>query len=81
MDMRKSPIFSGAKMPERQMNLPGVRLIDILMPPGNRWLTELSSRRELPAGVRIVRFGNDDDGPDEAADTGSGKRHRRRRDK
>lgn len=64
------------------MNQHAVRLIDILTPPGNRWLTELSRRRELPPGVRIVRFGNDDAAEDaDDLDTGAGKRARRRRSK
>jgi hypothetical protein len=44
------------------MNQQAVSLIDVLTPPGNRWLKELSRRKsELPAGVRIVRFGAGDD--------------------
>ena len=43
-----------------------VSLMDILVPPGNEWLMELSRRRtDLPPGVYIVRFG---DGADDAAD-------------
>ena len=42
-------------------------LIDVLAPPENRWLMELSrlsrQKTELPAGVRVVRFGKDDDDP------------------
>ncbi len=51
------------------MNSQLLSLIDVLAPPENRWLMELSrlSRREteLPAGVRIVRFGEDEDDPRE----------------
>lgn len=37
-------------------------LMDVLAPPGNAWLKELSRRRaDLPAGVHIVRFGEGDD--------------------
>lgn len=37
-------------------------LLDVLVPPGNTWLKELSRRRsDLPAGVRIVRFSEADD--------------------
>ncbi len=37
-------------------------LMDVLAPPGNDWLKELSLRRsELPAGVHIVRFGAEED--------------------
>ena len=44
------------------MNQPAISLIDVLMPPGNRWLMELSRRKaDLPPGVRIVRFSENDD--------------------
>lgn len=44
-------------------------LIDILEPPANRWLTELSKRRsDLPPGVRVVRFGEEDDAGVDAED-------------
>lgn len=37
-------------------------LIEILSPPGNRWLMEISRRKsDLPEGVRIVRFNEGDD--------------------
>ncbi len=37
-------------------------LLDVLAPPGNDWLKEISRRRtNLPAGVHIVRFGEGDD--------------------
>ena len=37
-------------------------LLDVLAPPGNDWLKEISRRRtNLPAGVHIVRFGDGDD--------------------
>jgi hypothetical protein len=50
------------------MNQHAISLIDVLMPPGNRWLMELSRRKsELPPNVRVVRFGaNDDEADDEA---------------
>jgi len=50
-------------------------LIEILSPPGNRWLMELSRRKsDLPEGVRIVRFNDgDDDLPEEVSAT-RGKR-------
>ncbi|MBU0752263.1 MAG: hypothetical protein KJ787_13400 [Gammaproteobacteria bacterium] len=50
-------------------------LIEILSPPGNRWLMELSRRKsDLPEGVRIVRFNDgDDDLLDDVAAT-QGKR-------
>ena len=41
-------------------------LMDVLAPPGNRWLMELSRRKaDLPPGVQIVRFNDCDDEPDE----------------
>lgn len=43
----------------------GMSLMDVLAPPGNDWLKELSRRKtDLPAGVHIVRFS---DGEDEFA--------------
>jgi len=48
------------------MNQQAVSLMDILAPPGNRWLIELSRRKtDLPAGVQIVRFSDGDDDPAE----------------
>ena len=39
-------------------------LMDVLAPPGNDWLKELSRRRsDLPKGVHIVRFGEGDEDP------------------
>lgn len=39
-------------------------LMDVLAPPGNDWLRELSRRKaDLPVGVRIVRFSDIDDDP------------------
>ena len=47
-------------------------LMDVLAPPGNRWLLEISRRKaDLPPGVQIVRFNNGDEDPaanDEEAD-------------
>ena len=41
-------------------------LMDVLAPPGNRWLMEISRRKaDLPPGVQIVRF---DAGGDDADD-------------
>ena len=54
-------------------------LMDVLMPPGNDWLKELSRRKtDLPAGVHVVRFG---DGDDESAtdDESAGAKARRRK--
>lgn len=39
-------------------------LMDVLAPPGNNWLKELSRRRtDLPKGVHIVRFGDGEEDP------------------
>lgn len=39
-------------------------LMDVLAPPGNLWLKELSRRKaDLPPGVQIVRFGDAEDEP------------------
>ena len=47
---------------EPQMTQRTMSLMDVLAPPGNRWLEELSRRKaDLPAGVQIVRFGDPDD--------------------
>jgi hypothetical protein len=36
--------------------------MDVLAPPGNDWLKEISRRRsDLPAGVHVVRFSDADD--------------------
>jgi hypothetical protein len=44
------------------MNQRAMSLMDVLMPPGNDWLRELSRRKsDLPAGVHIVRFNEADD--------------------
>jgi len=48
-----------------------LRLIDVLSPPENRWLMELSQRKATPpVGVRIVRF-NDGDGDDDVFENGN----------
>ncbi len=52
-------------------------LMDVLAPPGNDWLKELARRKsDLPAGVKIVRFGeaDDDSGVDDEARGGSTRR-------
>ena len=37
-------------------------LLDVLAPPGNDWLKEISRRRtNLPKGVHIVRFSDGDE--------------------
>jgi hypothetical protein len=44
------------------MNQRTMSLMDVLTPPGNDWLRELSRRKsDLPAGVHIVRFNDADD--------------------
>ena len=51
------------------MTQKAVRLIDVLAPPGNHWLIELSRRKtDLPAGVHIVRFSDADDDTAEAGE-------------
>lgn len=53
-------------------------LMDVLAPPGNDWLRELSRRKaDLPAGVHIVRFSDADDEATEDSETGRGKSRRR----
>lgn len=50
-----------------------VSLMDVLAPPGNHWLRDLSLRKEgLPAGVHIVRFGDVDDDRDEDGENAVG---------
>jgi hypothetical protein len=39
-----------------------ISLIDVLEPPANMWLRKLGRRAaELPVGVRVVRFSENDD--------------------
>ncbi|MDP2810585.1 MAG: hypothetical protein Q8O34_10600 [Rhodocyclaceae bacterium] len=48
------------------MTQQAVSLMDVLAPPGNDWLRELSRRKTgLPAGVHIVRFSEAEDDPAE----------------
>jgi hypothetical protein len=55
-------------------------LMDVLMPPGNDWLAELSRRKtDLPPGVHIVRFGDGDDDLAEEDANGDAKAGRRNR--
>lgn len=54
-------------------------LMDVLAPPGNDWLRELSYRKsDLPAGVRIVRFSEADDDLGEDGETTAGTTRRRK---
>lgn len=55
-----------------------IRLIDVLSPPMNRWLSEISRRRtNLPVGVRVIRFGDEsDDGLDKPEQAGAVARPR-----
>ncbi|MDD5247789.1 MAG: hypothetical protein PHY45_02320 [Rhodocyclaceae bacterium] len=47
----------------------GSSLLDILEPPGNKWLQELMrSDKPLPAGVRVVRY---EDGEREVFESGA----------
>lgn len=49
-------------MQERQTTQRSLSLMDVLAPPGNLWLKELSRRKaDLPPGVQIVRFGDPED--------------------
>lgn len=53
-------------------------LMDVLAPPGNDWLRELSRRKsDLPAGVHIVRFSDADDEPTEDSEAAGEKSKRR----
>ena len=54
-------------------------LMDVLAPPGNDWLRELSRRKtDLPAGVQIVRFSDtDEDQGEDAEAVGTATRHRK----
>lgn len=55
-------------------------LMDVLAPPGNDWLRELSRRKsDLPAGVHIVRFSDADDELTEDSESASGKAKRRKK--
>ena len=62
------------------MNRRTTSLMDVLAPPGNTWLREISRRRtDLPAGVHVVRFGGpEDDSFDEAATPTSKSRSRKK---
>jgi hypothetical protein len=73
---------AAAAKQEQIMNQQAISLIDVLMPPGNRWLMELSRRKaDLPPGVRIVRFSDNDndDEPGEADELGATSQARRRK--
>jgi len=66
-------------MQEPQMNQRVVSLMDVLAPPGNDWLKEISRRRsDLPAGVHVVRFSDADDELAADADTESTKSRSRK---
>ena len=44
------------------MNSHKISLIDVLAPPVNPWLKGISRfKSKLPAGVRVVRFGDEDE--------------------
>jgi len=48
------------------MNRHTMSLIDILYPPVNQWLKDVSKcKANRPLGVRVVRFSDDDEGIDE----------------
>lgn len=55
-------------------------LMDVLAPPGNDWLRELSRRKsDLPAGVHIVRFSDADDELAEDSEAAGRKAKRRKK--
>lgn len=59
------------------MSQPSMSLVDILTPPRNNWLRQLARRKsDLPAGVRVVRFSDYEDGTEvvEASATASASR-------
>jgi hypothetical protein len=63
---------------EPQMTQRAMSLMDVLAPPGNDWLRELSRRKsDLPVGVHIVRFSDADDEAIEDSEAGRGKSRRR----
>ncbi len=44
------------------MPIEPMSLVDVLSPPANPWLAGMRKNPEdLPLGVKVVRFGNDDD--------------------
>lgn len=50
------------------MNQPAISLIDVLSPPVNQWLRDLVRRKtNLPPGVRVVRFSDENDDVTEPA--------------
>jgi hypothetical protein len=54
-------------------------LMDVLAPPGNKWLKELARRKtDLPAGVHIVRFSDADDESAANEDSSSAKSRQRK---
>jgi hypothetical protein len=60
------------------MNRRAVSLMDVLVPPGNDWLKEISRRRsELPAGVKVVRFSEAEDDPAEEAEAARSRSRRK----
>jgi hypothetical protein len=51
------------------MTQKALSLMDVLAPPGNLWLAEISRRKTgLPAGVHSVRFGDGDEDSREGGD-------------
>lgn len=79
LEAQAPPIESIQETQEYEVTQQTVSLIDVLTPPGNRWLTDLSRRKtDLPAGVRIVRFsaGDDDLAENDEDSGGNGKRRK-----
>lgn len=63
------------------MTQPAMSLMDVIAPPGNDWLRELSRRKsDLPAGVHIVRFSDADDEIVEEPAKAGGKARRREKE-
>jgi hypothetical protein len=57
-------------------------LMDVLMPPPNQWLQNLSHRQaSLPVGVTIVRFTQGDDQFDDDENSGSWRVMKNRHDR
>ncbi len=55
-------------------------LMDVLAPPGNYWLMELSHRKtDLPPGVHVVRFSAVDDELVEDAESAGPKTRQRKK--
>ena len=65
------------------MNQRAVSLMDVLAPPGNDWLVELSRRKtDLPPCVHVVRFSDaDDDLAEDGEGAGTKASHKKKMEK